>query len=467
LLALGGAVLLIGYRSAGWQVQNAGWLLAIGGLGGLLIALLISRRSARDSRWLAGRIEERHPSLNQLLVTAVEQTPNEGRMTYLQETVIRDAMFHGHRYNWTAVVSRGRLLLGHVVTVLSLLLLGCVSVTLAWLPAPAELSARAAADPIDVKLGLQYELKVEPGDTEIEKGKSLLVLAEFSNALPPSSTLVYETESGQQQVPMRKSFDNPLFVARVPLVEQPFDYHIEFGDEQQSDSYHVGVYEMPELTQADARIEFPEYVGKEPLVVQDVRQVTAVEGSRLRLICRVNKPMATAKLVDRDGVEIALTADPDDELAYIAEWTLVQSQRFEVQLSDEAERTNDPPPEIVVNVTRNQPPKLKLAFPLRDLQVSPIEEVELQAKLWDDFGIQRYGLSYTLAGTEPEDVVLGDKAQPRREHLADYLLELEALGLAPDQLVTYHFWAEDHGPDGEVRRTASDMYFAEVRPFEE
>ena len=28
-------------------------------------------------------------------------------------------------------------------------------------------------------------------------------------------------------------------------------------------------------------------------------------------------------------------------------------------------------------------------------------------------------------------------------------------------------WAEDVGPDGKTRRTSSDMYFAEVRPFEE
>ena len=37
----------------------------------------------------------------------------------------------------------------------------------------------------------------------------------------------------------------------------------------------------------------------------------------------------------------------------------------------------------------------------------------------------------------------------------------------PDQLVTYYFWAEDIGPDGKPRRTDGDMFFAEVRPFEE
>ena len=44
---------------------------------------------------------------------------------------------------------------------------------------------------------------------------------------------------------------------------------------------------------------------------------------------------------------------------------------------------------------------------------------------------------------------------------------MEELNLKPDQLVTYYLWADDLGPDGQVRRTASDIYFAEVRPFDE
>jgi hypothetical protein len=33
--------------------------------------------------------------------------------------------------------------------------------------------------------------------------------------------------------------------------------------------------------------------------------------------------------------------------------------------------------------------------------------------------------------------------------------------------VSYFAWADDYGPDGQVRRTFSDIFFAEVRPFDE
>ena len=48
-----------------------------------------------------------------------------------------------------------------------------------------------------------------------------------------------------------------------------------------------------------------------------------------------------------------------------------------------------------------------------------------------------------------------------------HVVALEKLAAQPDQLLSYYFWVEDHAADGAIRRTSSDMFFAEVRPFEE
>ena len=40
------------------------------------------------------------------------------------------------------------------------------------------------------------------------------------------------------------------------------------------------------------------------------------------------------------------------------------------------------------------------------------------------------------------------------------------MGLEPDDLVTWHFWAEDRAADGSLRRIHTDLKFAEIRPFE-
>ena len=73
-----------------------------------------------------------------------------------------------------------------------------------------------------------------------------------------------------------------------------------------------------------------------------------------------------------------------------------------------------------------------------------------------------------MAGREPREIVLNPApAGKSRRSRAEHMLDFEALQAVPDQLVTYFFWAEDIGPDGQPRRTSGDMFFAEVRPFEE
>jgi hypothetical protein len=115
----------------------------------------------------------------------------------------------------------------------------------------------------------------------------------------------------------------------------------------------------------------------------------------------------------------------------------------------------------------NRAPELKFVSPRGDQRVSPLEEVTFAGEAWDDFGLQGYGITYTLSGGKPREIVLGSSAPAREKRAFNHLLPLEELDAQPDQLLSYYLWADDAGPDGQVRRTASDMFFAEIRPFEE
>ena len=229
------------------------------------------------------------------------------------------------------------------------------------------------------------------------------------------------------------------------------------------------VFENPELVRTDAKLDYPAYTSIEPKTAEDVRHVTAVEGTRLTLQFRLNKEVASAKLVDDKGRETVL-APPADSGApvYSAGFTLTDSHRYKVQLVDREGRKNKLSADLGVNVTRNRPPTIAMSQPGHDVRVSPVEELRLKSQVSDDFGVVRHGVSFTTAGMPPSDVVLSDKAKPRPKRVqVDYLIDFEALKAVPDQLVTYFVWAEDFGPDGKPRRTEGDMYFAEVRHFEE
>jgi hypothetical protein len=136
-------------------------------------------------------------------------------------------------------------------------------------------------------------------------------------------------------------------------------------------------------------------------------------------------------------------------------------------LVDDAGRTNKIPPQFVIDVLKNCLPELKFAFPRGDQRVSALEEMAFRAEVSDDFGLRAYGLAYNLAGQETTFIELGLSSGAHEKRQFKQLLGLEQLNAQPDQLLSYYLWADDVGPDGQVRRASSDMFFAEIRPFEE
>ena len=161
---------------------------------------------------------------------------------------------------------------------------------------------------------------------------------------------------------MTRSLEDPTFAGRVESVENDLTYRIEYGG-LHTETYRVTVFEYPELQRTDAKLVFPKYTGLEPKTVEDIRHVTAVEGSELTLLFRLNKEVATARLVDDKAQEIAVTPDGDAKNIYKTNFTLTQSRRFKVQLTDKQGRPNKLPAEVVVNVTPIRPATVKMTQP--------------------------------------------------------------------------------------------------------
>lgn len=457
------------------QPSSVSWshvFTAVVGLSSVLAAVLIGRY--RVSRLDAARaIERDHPELQERLLAAAELTPDPqtGELRYLQQELIGEVLVHRRQHDWLQVIPRPRFLAAaglhgaSLLLILAVLLAGALSdlsdPTPASIPNPTSVASQSVRD---------YGLTVEPGDTAIERGTPLLVLARFAETLPQDVKLEY-TDEETHEVALTKSLDDPLFGGRIENVVRDLAYRIAY-DGHQSREFQVTVFDYPELQRADATVTFPDYTGLPSQVIEDVRRLSAVEGSSVTLTCKANKPIVSARLLDEDQQPIALKPLGDRDDTFEVTLPLEMNQRpgrstYRLELVDAEGRRNKSAPEFVFEVNPNRRPDLKLTFPGKDLRVSPLEEIPLEAAVWDDFGLAEYGLIYTLAGQEPVTVMLGDSPSGEEPRQISRLLALEELDAEPNQLLAYYFYADDVGPDGRKRRTFSDMYFAEVRPFEE
>lgn len=473
LLALLGSAFV---RSGGpGQMAFIAAFLFIAGTTTMLVRAFAQRRR-NDLRHAARAVEQIFPELNDRLLAASEQQPSlqTGRLRVLQRQVIQEALAHSELNEWKAVVPQRRMAGAYCLNAFGLFaLLGALGALFTATPARMHDSSNVVRR-IDIPgPGTEYGLTVEPGSTSVERGTSLLVLARFAKALPGDVTLVVrpktpdaEGQAGERRIPLAKSLDDPVFGGRISRVDDDLTYHVAY-DALRSEEFTVAVFDYPQVERIDAVIQFPDYSGLEHTVVEDTRQVTVVEGSSVTLRCYMNKPVASARI--RHGEEPAADLSAHDGESLVFETTLTPdaSRDYDIELTDNEGRANKLPETFRIDVAPNRRPDLKLAFPAKDLRVSPLEEVALEATAWDDFGLQQYGVIYSVAEQSPQTIVLGETTPAKSEAEMRHLLSFEALDARPDQLVSYYFFADDVGPDGRTRRTFSDMYFAEVRHFEE
>lgn len=510
-------------------------------IGTLLARWKVSTPSAIDAARL---VETKHPEFNDTVLTAVQTSlqTDQPRSSVLERRTVAQADELARQSDWASVIPGRHLVLWTFVSLLSFVVfISGVIAARQWKPilTPASIvDAAAEEQEVDVQ-EVVASLEVEPGDTEVEQGSPLTVVARFRGSVPMASRCRLMTDSGMTLIALEPTVDEGVFATRIPAILRDSEYRIEFAASAeeaaelladnwsgQSDSFQIATYVLPELLKVDALVRPPAYTQLPEKLIEDTLRITAVEGSMIDLSLLLNKPLAVVELRGSDGevlptvVEDSVVTnhvvpsqmtvlDVAEELTDVnAESSEAQmvscvlratkNDRFEVYLEDTEGRTARETQTIILKVTSNKRPKVKVTFPGKDTNVSALQEVLLEAEATDDFGLLDYGIQYALSNGEmaemslksgddqaSADAVSQDESQttvtevagisPEQpaptplltQQLLSHTVDLESLNAEPDQLLSYSFYVVDTAPDGTRRTTFGDLLFAEVRRYED
>ena len=426
---------------------------------GYFLFFIWTRFGYRDLGSVAQRIERRFPDIDQKLLTAIEPIkPNESE--FLRSKLIEETLLHAQSQHWDTVVPRWKL---GTLWSLQWLLLGA-TIAASWMLHTKSTSVLNASDRSGIR---GFEWIVEPGNTQIEKGSDLLVSVRFSDDFSDDLLLIAESPSGESQsVSMQRSLRDPIASATIRKVKEPLRYRIE-SISKNSERFEVGVFEHPAVLQSDASIQSPTYAQQDDKTISNTRRVSIVDGAQILWSLKLNKPVVSAEWIDENGQSALLEGNLQNPTEYSIRNTPTESMRYRLKLTDAQGRSEKTTEEFVVKVIPNREPELKLISAV-DQRVSAIQEMIVGARVQDDFGIHRTGIRISVGDSEPRDIELSSPGEPtKKKNELQHLIDLESLQAKADQLVTYHFWTEDLDRDGQPRRIESEMYFAEVRPFEE
>ena len=433
-----------------------------------LIAWLKGRRNIWSDRDIARIIEHKHTALDSLLLTAIDHEPQaQEPTTFLHERLIDQALARAATQNWPVTVANKPYTRAFAAAAIAFITFQATEIALR-LNGPNHKSKVVNQKPASSAKATVFTAKLTPGDTEVERGSRLIIEARFTGPVPADAILIVSEADGKirDRLSMRLTVDEQVFGGLISKVDRETKYHVEFAN-QKSQLHSITVFDYPALVRADVIVTPPAYTKLPAKETKNTLKVTALEGSDIVWHIKVNKPLTAAELYGEDKSVIELKPSAADATLLTGTVKAEKSQKYRLHLVDEADRANKNPPWITVTVQTNQLAKIEVVFPKRDLQVSSIQELPVEAKVSDDLGVTKSGAVFSINGNSKEIIFKHATTAPQKkqEVRADLVLEKEKA--EPRQLVSYYLWAEDTGPKGEVRRNMSEMFFADVRHFED
>ncbi|MFN7977645.1 MAG: hypothetical protein U0P30_05875 [Vicinamibacterales bacterium] len=121
--------------------------------------------------------------------------------------------------------------------------------------------------------------------------------------------------------------------------------------------------------------------------------------------------------------------------------------------------------EYFIRTLLDRPPDVRVERPAGDRQVTPLEEVAIEARADDDFGVQSFDLVLQKPGQTEVQVPLGRGGAGQLTLNGRHTLFLEDLEVAPGDIVSYYVRARDVGRGKPSSESRSDIYFLEVKAF--
>ncbi len=369
-------------------------------LAAYLIVPLVRRISARR---IARSVEEKHPELQDLLLSTVELSEQvaSGEIYTSEEligAVSRETVRKTRGIDFRSVVPFSALGKPLLITLGVVFALGLYCY---FRPMIAANVLQRLLYPYSGPEPLTFtELRVLPGNVLVPRGSDVEIKAIATGKVPDKATLYLNRKGSRwSKVSVRREewgqFQYPLKGMLSPL-----RYKMRAGDAR-SETFTISVSDRPVIVGMEVAYKYPEYTGLAPETKSDDGDIEAVAGSKVKITARSNKKLKSARLKFDDGAE---------SLVFIR-GSVIQSQEFDVtgddtysfDLVDTDGFSSLGTITHRIRAVEDKAPAVGIRSPGTYSHARPDEIVPVDFSVGDDFGIQKVWLEYAVKSDEPSD----------------------------------------------------------------
>ena len=465
--ALAGTVIIgFAFALSFWMSRAPLALAVVGGLASLagLAALVWAAWPARQvptDRSVARYIEERVPALDERLVSAVDvaQTRQAEERPALAAAMVRDAA------RASADVDPATIVPPAAIRRRAVRAAAACAVLLGMMFASRH-AARQALDAVALALfPSRITLEVTPGNTRVQAGSGLTVEARLvGNTAPVVAQLLRAAAGSDDWRPAEMETDGSgQFRLALASLTSSFRYKVLAGSVT-SPVFDVAVVRPPRVARIDVEYQYPPALGLEARVEEDGGDIYGPEGTQVTVKVHTDSPVATGRIVL--GPDKAVALSPESSTVMTASLQIAENGSYRVALADADGMKSDGDTEYFIRILDDRPPEVHVVRPASDRRVTRLEEVEIAAEAQDDFGVAALDLVYAVRGGTEQVVPLGIP-QRSTSVAGRHVLYLEDIDVAPGDFISYYVRARDLPRGKRASESRSDIFFLEVKPFEE
>ncbi|MCA1651003.1 MAG: hypothetical protein LC753_12225, partial [Acidobacteria bacterium] len=219
------------------------------------------------------------------------------------------------------------------------------------------------------------------------------------------------------------------------------------------------------MNRIDVRYRYPAFTGLPPRDQKDAGDIYAPAGTQVRLEIHTSKVVSAGSLALRRGRGLGLRGTGTQVLE--ADLVLSADDSYRVQLTDGDGLHSSHDTEYFIRVMDDRPPDVRILRPSADQHITPLEEVSIEARADDDYGIAAFELVYSAAGGPERTVPFTRTSGTDVARVGSHMLAAEALSVQPGDVIAYYARARDVSRGKRSTETKSDIFFLEVKPFNE
>lgn len=219
----------------------------------------------------------------------------------------------------------------------------------------------------------------------------------------------------------------------------------------------------PRVVGIDLHYEYPRFTALAPRDETGGGDIYAPAGTRVRLRVHADRSIATARVAVGPNL---LPATRVDARTFESSITLARDGSYRASVED-AGGLRGQSVEYFIRLVTDRPPEIHIVRPAGDQEITPLEEVMIEARADDDFGIASMEMVFAVAGG-PEHVVPFQSIRgTETARSGARLLAAEDLGVKPGDVISYYARARDVARAKPSTLSRSEIYFLEVTPFNE